>query len=109
MASRFRVEWTEAASADFIDIIAFIRRDSPLNAAKVYQRIRKRANSLRRFPDRGHLVPELAELDVTGYREIDIVPYRILYRIDKSKVFVLAVLDGRRDLRQVLTQRMLRP
>jgi len=108
VASRFRVEWTDAAATDVAEIIRFIARDSPFNASKVYQRIRKRANTLRRLPDRGHVVPELAELGVITYRELAAPPYRILYRIEKSKVFVQAVLDGRRDVRQILSERLLR-
>jgi toxin ParE1/3/4 len=108
MAARFRVEWTEGASADLATIIRFIAKDSAATATKVYQRIRKRASTLRTFPERGHLVPELAELDVINYRELSIPPYRIVYRIEKSKVFVQAVLDGRRDLRQILSERLLR-
>jgi plasmid stabilization system protein ParE len=106
--SRFSVEWTEAASRDLAEIIMFIARDSPSDAVKVYRRIRKRADTLRRFPGRGHVVPELASLDVVYFRELLVLPYRIVYRIDKSKVFVLAVLDGRRDLRQLLSERLLR-
>ena len=108
MRARFRVEWTEAAAADLADIIRFIARASPFNAARLYKRIRKRADALRTFPNRGHIVPEMAELDVTSYRELSVSPYRILYRIDKSKVLVQAVLDERRDLRQLLAERLLR-
>ena len=108
MASRFRVEWTEAASRDLAEIIKFIARDSPINAMKVYKRIRKRANTLRTFPGRGHIVPELAELEVVTYRELSVPPYRILYRIEKAVVFVQAALDGRRDIRQLLSERLLR-
>src|SRR5438045_1749774 len=108
MPRRFRVEWTATAATDLEQIIAFIARESPLNAAQVYRRIRKRANTLRGFPERGHLVPELEQLEITSYREISIAPYRILYRIQESTVLVLAVLDGRRDLRQLLSERLLR-
>ena len=108
MPSRFRVEWTEAASADLEDIIIFIARDSPLNAARVYQRLRKRAATLRSLPDRGHVVPELADLEILTYLELSVPPYRIIYRIQKPSVFVHAVLDGRRDLRELLAERLLR-
>lgn len=108
MASRFRVEWAEGASADLADIIRFIAMDSPINAMKVYRRIRKQANALRTLPDRGHLVPELADLGVSAYRELSVPPYRIIYRIEKPKVFVQAVFDGRRDLKQLLAERLLR-
>ena len=108
MPSRFSVEWTEGASRDLAEIITYIARDSPSDARRVYQRIRKRADTLRRFPGKGHVVPELASLNVVHCRELLVLPYRIVYRIDKSKVFVLAVFDGRRDLRQVLSERLLR-
>ncbi len=73
MASRFRVEWADTAATDVTEIIRFIVRYSPLSASKIYQRIRKRADTLRRFPDRAHVVPELEELDVITYREL-VVP-----------------------------------
>ena len=108
MASRFRVEWTEAASADLTGIVGYIAKDSPANAAKVYQRIRKRAIMLRTLPGRGHPVPELVQLEILSYRELSVPPYRIIYRIGNQEVFVHAVLDGRRDLKQLLAERLLR-
>ena len=109
MTPRFRVEWTDAASTDLANIIAFIAKDSLVNASKIYRKIRKKALTLHTFPNRGHVVPELAELDVVSYREVLTPPYRIVYRIEKSIVLVLAVLDGRRDLREILAERLLRP
>ena len=108
MPSRFRVEWTEAASKDFEDIITFIARDSPPSATKAYKRIRKRADSLRLFPGRGHIVPELVDLNILNYFELSIRPYRIIFRMDKATVYVMAVFDGRRDLKEILIDRLLR-
>jgi plasmid stabilization system protein ParE len=108
VASRYRVQWTAHAAADLTAIIRFISLDSPLNARRVYQRIRRRTATRKNFPDRGHVVPELAGLDVVAYRELSLPPYRILYRTEKQTVFVQAVLDGRRDLREVLAERLLR-
>ena len=108
MASRFRVEWTEAASSDLEDIIRFIARDSPLNATNLYKRLRKRAETLRTLPARGRVVPELADLEITTYLELSVPPYRIIYQIEKPNVFVHAGLDARRDLRELLAERLLR-
>lgn len=108
MPARFRVRWTESAATDPENIIRFIAKDSPLNASKIYQRLRKRAVTLRTFPNRGHAVPELVDLKITTYRELEVSPYRIIYRIDGANVFVHAVLDGRRDLREILIERFLR-
>jgi plasmid stabilization system protein ParE len=108
VAPRFRVLWTEQASADLTDIIRHIALDSLQNASRVYKGIRTRANALKTFPERGHVMPELAELGVTDYRELSIPPYRVVYRINGKTVFVQAVLDGRRDLKQILSERLLR-
>ena len=35
-------------------------------------------------------------------------PYRIIYRIEEDTVTVLAVLDGRRDLEDLLLERLIR-
>jgi len=108
MASRFRVEWTETASIDLAHLIRYIAKDSPTNAAVIYGRIRKRTRALMSFPARGHTVPELAELGILSHRELVVPPYRIIYRIENRTVFVHAVFDGRRDLKQILSERLLR-
>jgi toxin ParE1/3/4 len=108
MAARFRVRWTEQAATDLTEIVRYIALDSPQNALKVYKRIRTRAETLKTFPERGHVVPELAELGVTNYSELAIPQWRVVYRIDDKTVFVQAVFDGRRDLKQILSDRLLR-
>jgi toxin ParE1/3/4 len=42
------------------------------------------------------------------FREIHFKPYRIIYQIIDKRVFVHCVLDGRRDLQELLERRMLR-
>jgi plasmid stabilization system protein ParE len=54
------------------------------------------------------LVPELKAVDVLQYRELIEPPWRIIYRIEPDQVMVLAVLDGRRDLRSLLLERLVR-
>jgi toxin ParE1/3/4 len=108
MAPRFRVRWTEQAATDLTDIVRYIALDSPQNALRVYKRIRTRAETLKTFPERGHVVPELAELGITTYSELAIPPWRIVYRIDDKTVYVQAVFDGRRDMKQILSDRLLR-
>jgi toxin ParE1/3/4 len=35
-------------------------------------------------------------------------PYRVIYRVMNAKVFVYLIVDGRRDMQTLLTQRLLR-
>jgi len=42
------------------------------------------------------------------WRELVVKPYRLVYRIEGDTVTVLAVFDGRRDLEDLLLERLLR-
>jgi plasmid stabilization system protein ParE len=54
------------------------------------------------------VVPELAHFGIRNWRELIVKPYRIIYRIDEDTVNVLAMLDGRRDLQDLLLERLIR-
>lgn len=110
MSSRlaFAVEWTEVALADLDDVVSFIEGEDPLAAEKVLKRLESAARTLENHPQRGRVVPELARFEIHLYRELVVRPWRILYRIGDGHVFVLAVLDGRRDLETLLLARLLR-
>jgi len=106
--SAFRVIWAEPAASDLAAIVGFIAQDSPLNARKVLARLRQKADSLASLPWRGRAVPELRDLGLDSLRELIAKPYRLIYRVDEDRVTVLAVLDGRRHLEDILYERLLR-
>jgi plasmid stabilization system protein ParE len=54
------------------------------------------------------VVPELARFQMRTWRELVIRPYRLVYRIEGDTVTVLAVFDARRDLEDLLLERLLR-
>ena len=66
------------------------------------------AESLRRNPNRGRLVPELLRLGMRTWRELVVRPYHLVYRIGSDAVVVLTVFYGRRDLEDVLLDRLVR-
>ena len=105
---RYRVIWTETAARDLEEIISYIAKDSKQQATKVLRKIRGRSATLRSTPSRGRIVPELLEFDLRGWRELIVSPWRIIYRIEGRLVFVDSVLDGRRDVEDILMQRLLR-
>jgi toxin ParE1/3/4 len=105
---KIQVKWTKTARRDLEEIIEFIAIDNITKAMGVLNRIELKADNLKIFPERGRIVPELREVDVFIYHELVIRPWRIIYRRDKSRLFVLAVLDSRRDLSGLLLERFLR-
>lgn len=109
MTKRFDVFLLEAAEKDIADICLYVsRNDSREKAARLYHNIEQTIASLGTSPKRGHCPPELERLGILEYREVFFKPYRIIYQVDGASVFVHCVLDGRRDLQDILQQRLLR-
>jgi addiction module RelE/StbE family toxin len=108
VAKRFTVEWAEVALTDLSELVDFIEREDPGAASRVLERLEQAAQRLETMPRRGRVVPELARFEIRLYWELIVRPWRILYRIGADRVFVVAVLDGRRDLESILLARLMR-
>ncbi|MES9856338.1 MAG: type II toxin-antitoxin system RelE/ParE family toxin [Sedimenticola sp.] len=104
----FRVKWTATARFDLRGIIRFIAIENRTQAKQILHRLQDKAEALATFPERGRVVPEIRAVGVHTHREIILNPWRIIYRIEGSTVIVLAVLDGRRELQDMLLERLIR-
>jgi len=104
---RYSVVWTEIATLDIERIAGYLFDESPLRARDVVDRIIARADSQDRSPDRGRLLRELRFIGDRTWREIQETPWRIVYRVAGAKVENHGVLDGRRDLEDILLERLL--
>jgi toxin ParE1/3/4 len=54
------------------------------------------------------VVPELAGIGLHLYRELLVTPWRIVYRINNDTVYVMMVIDGRRNAEDLLLERLVR-
>ena len=106
--SIYTVFWTETAYNDLDGIIEYISLDSVNNTSDILYKIKEKAETLYTLPDRGRIVPELKFHNIENYRELILNPWRINYKIDKDKVYVLSVLDGRRNIEDILLERILK-
>jgi toxin ParE1/3/4 len=106
--TRRKVLWSRSARRDLDGIVLYLAERSPQAALSALDRLEARAKTLVTLADRGRVVPELGRLHVTDYRELVVPPHRIVYRVDGSLVLVLAVLDARRSLEDILLDRLVR-
>jgi toxin ParE1/3/4 len=104
----FKVLLTYDAARDLNELYDTIAaHDSPRKAEYVLEQIEKTFAKLSEFPERGVYPKELLNLGIQEYREIFFKPFRIIYRIINNKVYVLLIVDGRRDMQSVLQRRLL--
>ena len=106
---KFSVLLVEDAEKDLWEIYLYVaQNDSVEKADRLLDNLERAILKLETLTERGHFPPELERIGVREYREIFFKPYRIIYQVIRSKVFVHCVLDGRRDLQDLLQRRVLR-
>jgi len=104
----FAVLLTKDAARDLNELYDYIAvHDSPGKANYVLKQIEKTFSTLSEFPERGVYPKELLKLGIREYREIFFKPYRIIYRVMDKNVYVLLIVDGRRDMQSLLQRRLL--
>ena len=103
------VRWSEAAERDVIHDVVQVALDSSINAEAVLERLYKQARSLEQFAERGRRIPELTgrqRAQRASWRELVVRPWRIMFAIEGGTVFVLGVVDSRRDVRAWLASHL---
>jgi toxin ParE1/3/4 len=109
MTKRLEVFLLDNAEKDIDELYRYVKRhDSAEKAERLSQNVEQAILNLHTSPLRGHYPPELKRLGVLDYREVFFKPYRIIYEVAGASVFIHCVLDGRRDFRDILQQRLLR-
>lgn len=96
-----KVVWSLEAITDLEALAEYIEKDSAFYAAAFVQEILDAGRSLINFSERGRVVPELSDFSI---REFFIKEYRLIYLVKKSQVVVLALIHGRRDLKELWQQ-----
>jgi len=107
MNPKYKIIWTSVAENDLKNIIEYISVDSPQNAIKILEKIKKKASNLYTLSERGRIVPELQGQGILQYRELVIPPWRLIYRIDERKIYVLSVIDSRQNVEDILLNRLI--
>ena len=107
MKLNYKVIWTNVAESDLKDIIEYITIDSPQNALRILKNIKQKTSELYTLPKRNRIVPELQDQGILQYREMIIPPWRMIYRIAERKVYVLSLIDSRRNVEDILLKRLI--
>ncbi|MHB8143362.1 MAG: type II toxin-antitoxin system RelE/ParE family toxin [Thermoleophilia bacterium] len=104
----FAVLLTNDAACDLDEIYDYIALyDAPQKVDYVLEQIEKAFSRLSESPERGTYPKELLSMGIREYREVFFKPYRIIYRVMNKNVYVLLIVDGRRNLQLLLQRRLL--
>jgi len=94
MAARFNVELAESAADDLLQVLAwYASQDVPDVGKRLVAAVVERVDQLAMFPDSGKVVPEF---DTPWLRELELPPFRIVYRREAASVIVVRVWRSER-------------
>ncbi len=89
-----RVRFTPSARLQFLEALAFIRRDKPSAAQRFRERSEEVLRRLEQYPASGRVIREFPEL---AHREVVINPYRFFYRVEKKTIWIVADWHGAQE------------
>ncbi len=106
---KYKVLIDPQAKQDLKEIFIYVAvNDNISSANKLLDSLENTCYKLEKFPERGHIPEELRLTGIKRYLEILYKPYRIIYEIDNDQIYVHSVLDGRRNIQEILNERLLR-
>ncbi len=94
-----RVILTTEAKADLTRIADYIAADNPTRARSFVRNLQMRA---REIGDTPHGFPLVPHYERTGVRRRVHGNYLIFYRIEETRISVIAILHGARDFEKIL-------
>ena len=106
---KFKVLIDPQAKKDLQEIFFYVATNDNIYAAdKLLSGIEKTCYKLEEYPERGHVPQELRQTGIKKYLEIHYKPYRIIYEIENNLIYIHSILDGRRNIQEILSERLLR-
>jgi len=93
-----KIFWSPLAVDRLEDIYEYISKENTSAAQKMINKIFERIESLSEYPERGRKVPEANRKDI---REVFEAEYRIIYRVESKRIFILTI----RNFKQLLPEK----
>jgi len=106
MDKKYFVKWTAPAREDVNEIIDYILKTNINYAVKILDSIEENVKNLDMYPERYRVVPELEKYGYLLYREIIVEYWRIIYKVENDFAYIMLVIDGRRNLEDLLLKKM---
>jgi len=89
-----KIVFSEEADSDLLHILTYLSERNRVVAVELANHFNARVESLAHFPFIGRDRSLLAK----GLRSVVVGNYVVFYRVDEQRIFIVRVLDGRRDI-----------
>ncbi|MEW6652012.1 MAG: type II toxin-antitoxin system RelE/ParE family toxin [Bacteroidota bacterium] len=109
MSIKYKIIIDPQAKLDLKEIFIYVAMNDSIHSAnRLLDALEDICYKLEKYPARGHIPPELRQTGIKSYLEIHYKSYRIIYEIEHNSIYIHAVIDGRRNVQEILSNRILR-
>ena len=99
----------ESAEQDLKDLRGYLVKNFSFGTWEdTYGKLKKAIRLIKDHPLSGTVPEELELLDLSQYRQVLSGMNRIIYEVRQDILYIHIIVDGRRDLKALLTRRLLR-
>jgi plasmid stabilization system protein ParE len=105
-----KINWTPDSIDSFNEIIDYYKHHYGDNVAdNIYRKIIKEIDCLEIMEIRTKITQELKDIGIMDVYELSVNPWKIYYKIseDNKNAFILFVLDGRRNIEEILISKVI--
>jgi plasmid stabilization system protein ParE len=105
-----KIEWTPDGTDSLNEILEYYKyRAGEKVAWNIYEKIIKEIELLKLEEIKTKQTQELKDIGVFDVCELSIKPWKVYYKIksDNKKIFILFVLDARRNIEEILISKVI--
>ena len=103
------VVFLKSAELDLKELKSYIVKNFGNHSwQSTYANIQEAVSTIQTFPFGGRVPEELERLNLTQYRQVIAGMNRIIYEVRQEIAYVHIVCDSRKDMKTLLTKRLLR-
>ncbi|MCL2601633.1 MAG: type II toxin-antitoxin system RelE/ParE family toxin [Treponema sp.] len=103
-----KIIWSEDAGNELLEIISYIKKNSgKINAKNIHKKIMDTVIDASDNAEGRRISPLLRDFGIIDIHQINVNPWAIYYRVENNTMKIISIIDTRRNLEEVLYQKML--
>jgi toxin ParE1/3/4 len=105
---KHEIIWSKDAGDELTEIISYIKYNTgKMTAEKIYRKIINKVNQISENPEGRRIAPLLREFGINYIHQLNISPWIIYYKVEDKKMEIISIIDGRRNLEEILYRKMM--
>jgi toxin ParE1/3/4 len=100
--------WSKDAGDELAEIISYIKYNTgKITAKKIYFKI---INEVKRVSENAagrRVAPLLRRFGINNIHQLNISPWIVFYKVEDNKMQIISIIDGRRNLEEILYKKMI--